>query len=97
MVGDPIWDLVRMDIFRLKPIGATPSAFYEGYGKRPEEPYRSIYELSILFWLADEYLEGVAAGIPDSDRSMLPTYRTAMTYVEQFNTTLPEIHHYLDL
>ncbi len=50
--GDPDWDLVRMDLFRLKPIGPTPDAFYEGYGSFPQEPNRSIYELSIYLWMA---------------------------------------------
>lgn len=57
-VGDPTWDLVRMDLWRSHSIGATPGAFYEGYGLRPTEPNRSIYELSIYLWRAHEYLKG---------------------------------------
>ena len=57
--GDPVWDLVRMDLFRMKPIGPTPAAFYEGYGSRPQEPNRSIYELSIYLWMANQYLDHI--------------------------------------
>lgn len=44
-VGDPNWDLVRMDLFRRKPIGVTPDAFWEGHGRSPAEPERSVYTL----------------------------------------------------
>lgn len=91
MVGDPVWDLVRMDVFRLKPIGATPQAFYDGYGDTHGQRFREIYEMSILLWLADEYLDGVDAGEPDSNRTMIATYRMAMAYAESFPDHLPEM------
>lgn len=54
MVGDATWDVVRMDLFRTKPIGPTPRVFYEGYGAFPSEPNRSIYELSIYLWMYNQ-------------------------------------------
>ncbi len=76
-VGDPNWDLVRMDLFRRKPIGPTPEAFWEGYGRSPSEPERSVYELHIFLWMANQYLKG--------DRQLLPTYEAAMSYVNQLD------------
>ena len=76
-VGDPNWDLVRMDLFRRKPIGATPSAFWEGYGRYPAEPERSVYELHVYLWMANQYLSG--------DRHLLPTYEAAMAYVDRLD------------
>ena len=34
-VGGPVWDLVRMDLFRTKSIDPTPNTFFEGYGNWP--------------------------------------------------------------
>jgi aminoglycoside phosphotransferase (APT) family kinase protein len=79
-VGDPAWDLVRMDLFRMKPIGPTPPAFYEGYGSAPPELYRAFYELHIHLWMANQYLDG--------DRSLLPTYAAAMEYVDALESRL---------
>ena len=82
-VGDPTWDLVRMDLIRTRPIGPSPRAFYDGYGKEPGEPYRCIYELSILLWMANQYLDG--------DRFLTPTYEVAMRYVEELGSKVDRI------
>jgi aminoglycoside phosphotransferase (APT) family kinase protein len=82
-VGDPNWDLVRMDLFRRKPIGATPDAFWEGYGRRPAEPERSVYEMQVYLWMANQYLDG--------DRHLPPTYAAAMAYVARFESVVQGI------
>lgn len=82
-VGDPNWDLVRMDLFRRKPIGPTPLAFWEGYGRAPAEPERSVYELHIFLWMANQYLDG--------DRHLLPTYEAAMAYVNQLDVAVKRL------
>jgi aminoglycoside phosphotransferase (APT) family kinase protein len=87
-VGDPNWDLVRMDLFRRKPIGATPDAFWEGYGRYPTEPERSVYEMQIYLWMANQYLGG--------DRHLLPTYAAAMTYVDHIDAAVRGIRRWLD-
>lgn len=85
--GDPTWDLVRLDLFRLKPIGPTPDAFYEGYGAFPREPHGSIYEMSIYLWMANQYLDGEA----DAERELMPTYEAAMRYLEQIDESVERI------
>lgn len=87
-VGDPVWDLVRMDLFRRKPIGPTPQAFWDGYGSPPSEPRRSFYELQINLWMANQYLDG--------SRALLPTYRTAIRYVETLDDQLPRLEKIVD-
>jgi aminoglycoside phosphotransferase (APT) family kinase protein len=82
-VGDPNWDLVRMDLFRRGPIGATPDAFWEGYGRYPAEPERSVYEMQIYLWMANQYLDG--------DRHLPQTYRAAMAYVDRFDEAVAGI------
>lgn len=82
-VGDPTWDLVRMDLIRIKPVGPAPSAFYRGYGAMPQEPHRSIYELSIFLWMANQYLDG--------DRFLMPTYEAAMTFLQSIDTKVAEM------
>jgi aminoglycoside phosphotransferase (APT) family kinase protein len=72
-VGDPAWDLTRMDVFRPKPLPPTPRAFYEGYGALPPEPTRSVYELYIQLWMAAQHVEG--------QRAWVPTYDAAWRYV----------------
>lgn len=79
-VGDPTWDLVRMDLFRLKPIGATPEAYWSGYGRHPTEPQASFYELQISLWMANQYLDG--------SQALPPTYQQAMSYVEDMDRRL---------
>ncbi len=86
-VGDPNWDLVRMDLFRRKPIGATPDAFWEGYGRYPAEPERSVYELHIYLWMANQYLHG--------DRHLPPTYAAAMAYVDRLESAVHGIRNWL--
>jgi aminoglycoside phosphotransferase (APT) family kinase protein len=86
-VGDPNWDLVRMDLFRSKPIGPTPEAFWEGYGRSPREPERSVYAMSIFLWMANQYLDG--------DRHLLPTYEAAIEYVNQLDTAVKGIRKIL--
>ena len=75
-----------MDLFRMKPIGPTPAAFYEGYGSRPQEPNRSIYELSIYLWMANHYLDGEG-----EDRALMPTYKAAMNYLDHVYEALEKI------
>ena len=75
--GDPTWDLARLELFRLKPIGPTPAAFFEGYGSVPKDPEWTIYELSIYLWMADQYLDGEV----DEERVLMPTYEAAMHYL----------------
>jgi aminoglycoside phosphotransferase (APT) family kinase protein len=82
-VGDPNWDLVRMDLFRRKPIGATPDAFWEGYGRYPAEPQRSVYEMQVFLWMANQFLDG--------DRHLPPTYEAAMTYVDRFDEAVTRL------
>jgi aminoglycoside phosphotransferase (APT) family kinase protein len=86
-VGDPNWDLVRMDLFRRKPIGATPHAFWEGYGRYPAEPERSVYQMQINLWMANQYLDG--------DRHLPPTYEAAMAYVDRFDEAVAGIQSLL--
>lgn len=86
-VGDPNWDLVRMDLFRSKPIGPTPQAFWEGYGHAPSEPERSVYQMHIFLWMANQYLDG--------DRHLLPTYIAAMSYVNQLDRVVKGIRRLL--
>jgi aminoglycoside phosphotransferase (APT) family kinase protein len=86
-IGDPNWDLVRMDLFRRQPIGKTPDAFWEGYGRYPAEPERSVYEMHIYFWMANQYLDG--------DRHLPPTYAAAMAYVDHLDAAIQGIHRWL--
>jgi aminoglycoside phosphotransferase (APT) family kinase protein len=86
-VGDPNWDLVRMDLFRRAPIGTTSEAFWEGYGSSPSQPERAIYELHILLWMANQYLNG--------DRHLLPTYEAAMSYLDRLGEAIRGIHTWL--
>jgi aminoglycoside phosphotransferase (APT) family kinase protein len=86
-VGDPNWDLVRMDLFRSKPIGPTPQAFWEGYGRPPSEPERSVYQMHIFLWMANQYLDG--------DRHLLPTYEAAMSYVNQLDMAVKGLRRLL--
>lgn len=85
--GDPTWDLARLEIFRLKPIGPTPAAFYEGYGNTPKDPEWTIYELSIYLWMADQYLDGEV----DEQRVLMPTYKAAMRYLERIDEVVERI------
>ncbi|HZD22717.1 MAG TPA: hypothetical protein VE569_04860 [Acidimicrobiia bacterium] len=82
-VGDPTWDLVRMDLFRLKPKGPTPNAYWQGYGRHPTEPQASFYELQINLWMANQYLDG--------SQALLPTYELALTYVEDLDRQLSDL------
>lgn len=85
--GDPTWDLARLEIFRLKPIGPTPAAFYEGYGNVPKDPEWSIYELSIYLWMANQYLDGEV----DEQRVLMSTYKAAMRYLERIGDVVDRI------
>lgn len=82
-VGDPSWDLVRMDLFRRRDLGPTPEAFWQGYGTRPQEPLRSVYTLHIYLWMANEALDGSKA---------LPfTYHQAIQYVHHLDVHLEHL------
>lgn len=83
-VGDPTWDLVRMEIFRVKSVGSTPPEFYEGYGAFPSEPHRSVYELAIYLWMYNQYLDG--------DRTLMPTYEAAMKYMAQVDLSIQKLY-----
>ena len=85
--GDPAWDLARLEIFRLKPIGPTPAAFCEGYGIVPNDPEWSIYELSIYLWMANQYLDGEV----DAERVLMPTYEAAMRYLGRIDGVVERI------
>jgi aminoglycoside phosphotransferase (APT) family kinase protein len=63
-VGDPVWDLTRLDTWRKRPIGPTPAAFWDGYGAGFAEPNYSLYLMSICLWQAGDQL---------TDRSANPT------------------------
>lgn len=91
--GDPTWDLARLEIFRLKPIGPTPAAFYEGYGNAPKDPEWTIYELSIYLWMANQYLEGEV----DEERVLMPTYEAAMRYLNRIDQTVERIGRTLEM
>ena len=71
----------------MKQIGPAPDAFYEGYGAFPREPNRSIYELSIYLWMANQYLDGEV----DGERVLMPTYEAAMRYLEQIDESVARI------
>ena len=72
-----------MDLFRIKPIGETPQAFYKGYGTSSAEPNRNIYELSIYLWQANEYLDG--------QRGLDPTHNAAFRYLSQIDAAIANI------
>ena len=91
--GDPTWDLARLDLFRLKPIGPTPAAFFEGYGSAPKDPERTIYELAIYLWMADQYLDGEV----DEERVLMPTYEAAMRYLGRVDEAVVKIDRALEL
>lgn len=91
--GDPAWDLARLDLFRLKPIGPTPAAFFEGYGSAPKDPERTIYELSIYLWMANQYLEGEV----DEERVLMPTYEAAMRYLDRVDEAVERIDRALEM
>ena len=76
-----------MDLFRSKPIGPTPEAFWEGYGRSPSEPERSVYEMHIYLWMANQYLNG--------DQHLLPTYEAAMSYLNQLGVVVKSIRRLL--
>lgn len=91
--GDPAWDLARLDLFRLKPIGPTPAAFYEGYGSAPKDPERTIYELAIYMWMANQYLDGEV----DEERVLMPTYEAAMRYLARIDEAVERIDRALEM
>lgn len=92
-LGDPAWDHASMDIFRLKPIGPTPAAFFEGYGAVPKDPERTIYELSIYLWMANQYLDGEV----DEERVLMPTYEAAMRYLGRVDEVMGRIDGALEM
>ena len=91
--GDPAWDLARLDLFRLKPIGPTPAAFFEGYGIAPKDPEKTIYELAIYLWMADQYLDGEV----DEERVLMPTYEAAMRYLGRVDEAVERIGRALEM
>ncbi len=51
-VGDPDLDLAVFDVFTRAQVGATPEAFWNGYGRRPVGDRYRFYELVIILSLA---------------------------------------------
>ena len=82
-VGGPVWDLVRMDLFRTKSIDPTPNTFFEGYANWPLEPNRSLHELSINLRLANQYL--------DARRGLMLTYERAINSPDNFDVAFGRI------
>jgi aminoglycoside phosphotransferase (APT) family kinase protein len=72
-VGDPVWDLARLDVFRITDIGPTPDAFFDGYGSAPESPAYEFYVLAINLWMVNQADDGGTA--------LPPTYAAARKYV----------------
>lgn len=52
IVGDVELDLATFDVFTRAQVGATPEAFWSGYGRRPEPTRYRYYELLQLLFLA---------------------------------------------
>ena len=67
-----------MDLWGTRDIGPTPEAFYEGYGSHPVEPNRSIYEMSMLLWQANERLSNL-------DKTVSLTQESAMVYLDSLD------------
>jgi aminoglycoside phosphotransferase (APT) family kinase protein len=57
-LDDPDWDLAQLDVFRFEPIGATPEAFFAGYGRTPTSPLYTLYRLERAAWTLDAYAGG---------------------------------------
>ncbi len=91
--GDATWDLTRLDLFRLKPIGPTPAAFFEGYGSAPKDPEKTIYELAIYLWMADQHLDGKV----DEERVLMHTYEAAMRYLGRVDEVVERIGRTLEM
>jgi aminoglycoside phosphotransferase (APT) family kinase protein len=83
-VGDPDWDLAKIDLLRNHPVGPANPAFWEGYGREPYEPNRSVYRMLIALWKAAEHTSGRST-------TMLPTRRWAMDYVRGISRRLDEL------
>lgn len=83
-VGDPDWDLAKIDLLRNRPIGPPDPAFWEAYGREPYEPNRSVYRLLIALWKAAEHVRGEST-------TMLPTRQWAMHYVRGVPERLAEL------
>lgn len=82
-VGDPAWDLARLDIFRTKDIGPTPDSLYEGYGTGPAPVVSELYEFAITLWMSNQAATG--------DQTLLPTYRRAHRYLLRAPAVLAHI------
>lgn len=87
-VGDPDWDLAKIDLLRNRPIGPPNAAFWEGYGREPYEPNRSVYRMLIALWKAAEHARG-------GSTAMLPTRQWAMHYVRGLPERLIELRQLL--
>jgi len=53
----------------------------------PKDPERTIYELSIYLWMADQYLDGEV----DEERVLMPTYKAAMQYLGRIDEAVKRI------
>lgn len=81
--GDPDWDLARLDIFRLRDIGPTPSSFYDGYGSGPVPVVSELYEFAIMLWMSNQAATG--------DRVLLPTYERAHRFLLHARSVLAKL------
>jgi len=79
-MGDPAWDVARLDLFRIRDIGKTPPAFQEGYGAARVPVVSELYELAIMLWMSNQ--------ADDGDTTLLPTYRNAHEYLLHADATL---------
>jgi hypothetical protein len=84
-VGDPTWDVAHLQASRHQS-EPLPEAFWEGYGSPPQEPERSLYEMHILLWRANDYL---------GRETTLPAYATTMRYANQLNAAAQRIKRFL--
>lgn len=57
-LDDPDWDVAQLDVFRFAPVGETPRAFFEGYGRLPTSPLYPLYRLERAAWVLDAHARG---------------------------------------
>ena len=70
--GDPVWDLVALHLLRRRDVGATPRAFFDGYGDPGPAVVWALYELLHHLWQAIDV---------EAWRTPLPSHRAATGYL----------------